>query len=249
MKAGLRIIYPCQCLNCGETVDADDALCPACWRAADFADGAACGRCGATLPGDGEGGTGAGTGAGPGQDLTCDDCLQIARPWVAGRAALTYSGTGRALALTLKHADRPDLGPSLGRWLARAAAPLVGPGMVVVPVPAHFRRLLKRKYNQAELLSAQVARVHGLDHAPRSLRRDRATPAQDHRTVADRFANLAGAMSVPARHAGAITGRPVLLIDDVMTSGATLAASAEALLAAGSGPVSVAVLCRAVKDV
>ncbi len=76
----------------------------------------------------------------------------------AGRAALVYAGSGRALTLALKHADRPDLGPPLGRWLARAAAPLLVPGMIVAPIPIHPRRLLKRKYNQAALLSAQVAR-------------------------------------------------------------------------------------------
>lgn len=243
MKAGLRVIYPPQCLCCGESVTSDDALCPRCWAEAQFIDGPACARCAAPLPSDG---------AGRMEELTCDDCLRVARPWGAGRAALVYAGTGRKLALTLKHGDRPDLGPALGRWVARAAAALVTPGMpgmIVAPVPLHTRRLLRRKYNQAGLLSAQVARAHGLAHVPGLLTRLRPTPAQDHRSVADRFANMAGALGVAPRHAAALAGRPVLLVDDVMASGATLAAASEALLAAGSGPVSVAVLCRAVKEV
>lgn len=170
------------------------------------------------------------------------------RPWVRGRAALAYTGTGRRLTLALKHADRPDLAPALGRWLAVAAAPLVGPETLVVPVPIHPLRLLRRKYNQAALLAVAVARAHGLRVLPAALRRQRHTPMQDHRSVDDRFANVADAITVAPRAWAVLAGQPVLLIDDVMASGATLSAAAEALRAAGAGPVSVAVLARAVKD-
>lgn len=205
-----------------------------------FISGPACARCGAPLPGDG---TGAADVLPP-----CDDCLATPRPWDQGRAAMVYSGTGRRLVLAFKHGDRPDLAPALARWLARTAAPLAVPEMVVAPVPLHLRRLLSRRYNQAALIAARVAQAHGLAHWPDLLARRRHTPGQDHRGVGDRFANVAGALAVTPRRAKAVAGRPVLLIDDVMTSGATLAAAAEALLASGSGPVSVAVLALAVKD-
>lgn len=235
LKGALRLVYPPQCLGCGAAVAEEGGLCGPCWREAAFISGAACGRCGVPLPGEGAG-------------LVCDDCAVIARPWDRGAAALVYAGTGRRLALALKHGDRPDLAPALGRWLAAAAAPLVQPGMVVVPVPVHPRRLLKRRYNQAALLAAQLARAHRLAHRPVALRRLRHTPMQDHRGVADRFENQRGAIAVAAREAPRLAGRPVLLVDDVMASGATAAAAAEALAQVGAGPVSVAVLARAVKD-
>lgn len=242
MKGALRLIYPPQCLGCGEPVGDDGGLCPTCWAEAEFISGTACSRCGTPLPDEGLG-----------QDdtegaLICDDCLARARPWVRGRAALVYRGTGRKLVLMLKHGDRLDLAPALGDWTARAAVSLVRPDMVVVPVPVHLRRLAKRKYNQAALLSARVAQVHGLTHLPQALRRTRYTPMQDHGSVADRFANVEDAITVAPRQAARLQGRAVLLVDDVMTSGATLAAAANALRAAGSGPVSVLVLARAVKD-
>ena len=244
MKGALRLLYPPQCLGCGQTVaDGGDAavqLCAECWRETRFVTGAACGRCGVPLPDDGTGT--------PDSALICDGCLSIARPWRHGRAALVYSGTGRQLVLSLKHGDRPDLAPALAGWLSRAAAPLIRPGMVVAPVPLHLRRLLKRRYNQAALLSAHLAKSRKLDHLPDLLMRNRHTEGQDHRGVTDRFANIAGALAINPRRAARIEGKAVLLVDDVMTSGATLAAAAEALLAAGSGPVSVAVLARAVKD-
>lgn len=244
MKGALRLLYPPQCVACGAPVAAADdspgQLCPACFPDMRFITGAACTRCGVPLPDDG---TGAADPA-----LCCDDCLTIARPWRQGRAAMVYSGTGRRLVLAFKHGDRPDLAPALAAWLARAAAPLVGPETVVAPVPLHLRRLLTRRYNQAALIGGRLARAHGLAHLPDLLLRRRHTPAQDHRGVGDRFANIAGALAVNPRRAAAVAGRPVLLVDDVMTSGATLAAATDALLAAGSGPVSVAVLARAVKD-
>lgn len=244
MKGALRLFYPPQCLACGEPVAASGdgaiALCAGCWREARFITGTCCDGCGVPLPGDGGGAADDG--------LLCDHCLQLARPWERARAALVYSGTGRQLALTLKHGDRPDMAPQLAGWMHRAAAPLVRPGMIVAPVPLHLRRLLRRRYNQAELLSARIAESHSLTHLPDLLRRTRHTPAQDHRDAAARFENMENALAVRPRHLAALRGCPVLLVDDVMASGATLTAATEALLAAGSGPVFIVVLARAVRD-
>ncbi|WP_374302252.1 double zinc ribbon domain-containing protein [Paracoccus sp. (in: a-proteobacteria)] len=244
MKGALRLLYPPQCVACGAPVagggNEPGQLCATCFSDARFITGAACARCGVPLPHDG-------TGLDD-PDLSCDDCLTIARPWQWGRAALVYAGTARRLVLALKHGDRPDLAPALAAWLARAAAPLVLPDTVVAPVPLHLRRLLRRRYNQAALISGRVARAHGLAHRSDLLLRRRHTPGQDHGGVGDRFANVAGAIAVNPRRLVELQGRPVLLVDDVMASGATAAAAADALLAAGSGPVSVAVLARAVKD-
>ena len=237
MKAARTILFPPQCLDCGTGVAEDGALCPACWGEAEFIGACLCDTCGIPLPGDG------GTEAG----LTCDDCLARPRPWTQGRAALVYAGSGRRLVLALKHGDRPDLAPALGRWLAAAAVPLVAPDMVVVPVPLHPRRMLRRKYNQAALLGAAVARAHGLLLEAAALRRVRHTPMQDHGSVGDRFANVEGAIRLAVRARPRLQGRPVLLVDDVMASGATLAAAADALAGAGAAEVSVAVLARAVK--
>lgn len=246
LKAALAAVFPPQCMGCGAAVAEDGALCPACWRETEFIGRAACVLCGAPVPGDT--GAGAAREGRPEDDIPCDECLARPRPWARGAAAVVYRGTGRRLTLALKHADRPHLARPLGSWLARAAAPLLAPGMVVVPVPLHPRRLLTRRYNQAALLAAQVARMHGLPLRPVTLARRRHTPMQDHRGVLDRFANVEGALAVPAARAADVRDRPVLLVDDVMASGATLSAAALALGEAGAGPVSVAVLARAVKD-
>ncbi|MFD1480676.1 ComF family protein [Paracoccus nototheniae] len=243
MKAALRLIYPAQCLCCGAGVaDGGEGavhLCAECWPEAAFITGACCDCCGAPLPDDG---------TGAGAVLVCDDCLGAVRPWTRGRAAMVYAGTGRRLVLALKHGDRLDLAGPMAGWLAQAAAPLALPDMIVAPVPLHLRRLIRRKYNQSAQISGRVAHRLGLAHVPDLLVRLRHSPAQDHRSVADRFANQDGALAVHPRHAAAVAGRPVLLIDDVMASGATVHAAASALLAVGAGPIAVAVVARAVKD-
>lgn len=235
-EGAIGLVYPAQCPGCGAAVGRSGTLCPACWAEAEFIGEGACADCGAPVPSGLEGGD------------RCDACATMPRVWHGARAAMVYRGAGRRLALALKHGDRADLAPVLGRWLAEAAAPLVVPGMVVVPVPLHARRLLRRRYNQAGLLAAAVARRHRLALAPAGLARLRHTPMQGHGSLAERFDNLRGVMAVPARQVARLRGRPVLLVDDVMASGATLTAAAEAVLAAGASFVAVAVLARAVRD-
>lgn len=237
LQAALRLVYPAQCLTCDTLVDEDFGLCPSCWRDTPFVSGLVCDACGTPLPGED-----------PGHSILCDDCLTVARPWTRGRAALLYRDNGRAIVLALKHGDRLDLARPAVKWLAKAAAPLVLPGMIVAPVPLHWLRLLRRRYNQSALLSQGLAAAAGLHHIPDLLRRTRRTPTQDGRDRTGRFANLAEAIAVTPRHAGAVAGRQVLLVDDVMTSGATLAAAAEACLAAGAAEVAVVVLARVAKD-
>lgn len=231
----LRALYPPQCLVCNAAVAEEFGLCPSCWRDTPFITGLVCDSCGMPLPGEDEGA------------VHCDGCLAVPPPWVRGRAAMIYGGKGRDLILGLKHGDRLDCAAPAARWMARAAAPILRQDMIVAPVPLHRLRMLKRRYNQSALLGRGVARAAGLEFCPDLLIRLRATGTQEGRDRTARHAALAGALALHPRRAERVAGRPVLLIDDVMTSGATLTAAAAAL-AGGAASVSVLVLARAMPD-
>ncbi len=233
----LHLIYPPQCIACDTLVTSDFGLCGDCWRETPFITGMVCDMCGSPLPGQD-----------PTEVAHCDACMTTPRPWSRGRAALLYKDRGRDLVLQLKHADRLDLARPAGDWAARAVAPILCPGMLVAPVPLHWFRLFRRRYNQSALLSAHVARIAGLQHVPDLLRRTRTTGSQEGRSRDQRFANLSDAMQLHPRRAAMAAGRHILLIDDVMTSGATLSAAAEACLAGGAAEISVLCLTRVAKD-
>ncbi len=237
MQSLLRLAFPPQCVSCTAMVEETFGLCGACWRETPFITGLVCDLCGTPLPGTED--------AGP---VHCDDCIAIARPWDRGRAALLYRDNARRLVLALKHGDRLDLVPAAARWLAGAAAPLLGPDSLLVPVPAHYLRQLRRRYNQAALLAQALARLTGREYQPGALRRVRVTAVQDGLTREARFRNLAAAIRPGPRARAKLGGRDVLLVDDVMTSGATLAAATEAARAAGARRVCTLVLARVAKD-
>lgn len=237
MQAALHLIYPPQCLSCGERVTSDFGLCGPCWRETPFLSGLVCDLCGVPLPGLDDG-----------RPVHCDDCLTMGRPWSRGRAAMLYKDNARHMVLALKHGDRIDLARPVAQWMHKAAQPMLQPGMVVAPVPLHWLRLIKRRFNQSALLSAGVARLAGFDHCPDLLVRARFTGSQDGRDKDGRFANLADAFAVHRRRGHRVVGRHVLLVDDVMTSGATLAGCAEACVAAGAIGVSILTMARVAKD-
>jgi len=237
VQTALRLIYPSRCTMCDALVESDFALCGSCWRDTPFIFGTCCDACGVPLPGD-EAAEGA----------LCDECLRTARPWAQGRAALLYKDNGRKLVLALKHGDRQEILRPAGQWLARAAVPLLAPTTLIVPVPLHWMRMLKRSFNQSALLAQALARETGHAHCPDLLLRPRRTRQLKGFKQDERFAMLDQAIVANPRRRHRIVGRDVLIVDDVMTTGATLAAATQACYAAGAANVNILTLARATKD-
>jgi len=174
----------------------------------------------------------------------CASC-QARRPaFDHARAACLYDEHARDLVLQLKHADRTDLAGLFARWLARAAADLLPEIDMVAPVPLHPWRLLNRRYNQAAEIARPLARLSGISYRPGVLIRRRATQSQAGRSGDARRRNVAGVFATPRGQRAAVEGARILLVDDVLTTGATVEGCARALKSAGAARVDVAVIAR-----
>ena len=234
-RAGLDFALPPRCLTCDAGVEAPGRLCSACFRRTAFVTEPCCIRCGTPFRSAGQGGLA----------MSCDQCVREPPPWRQGRAALRYDDQSRRMILPFKHGDRVELASALASHMARAGAALLRDADLIVPVPLHRRRLLARRYNQSALLAHAVGRLCGRMVVADALCRLRATASLGGQTRRQRAATLAGAFAVRPSRAERLAGRRVVLVDDVLTSGATAAACTRALLAAGVARVDLLVAARA----
>lgn len=213
---------------------AQAGLTPDAWSRVIFLEDPVCDGCGAAFEYDGG-------------DFASDRCAAcLARPYrfERCRAACVYDPASRGLILKFKHGDQQQFAPLFARWLSRAAAPLIEAADAIAPVPLHPGRLLTRRFNQAAEIARPLARSAARDYLPDALIRARATETQGGRSARGRRLNVKSAFAVTEAGARRVRGRRILLIDDVLTTGATAEACATALLDAGARAVDLAVVAR-----
>ena len=235
----LDAVLPPLCLGCNEIVEAPGALCAPCWRGFSFISAPHCACCGTPFAED------------LGDEALCAGCLLRRPRYRRARAALVYDDQSRRLVLPFKHGDRTDIARACGGWMARAGADLVASADLVAPVPLHWRRLLVRRYNQAALLARIVVRTaaprNELHLAPDLLRRRRWTGSQAGLKATERRRNVREAFDIHPKWQPQVAGKTVLLVDDVLTTGATVEACTRALERAGAKGVDVLTLARVVR--
>ncbi len=226
------LLMPPVCLACQEPIQSRDALCPECWGQIDFIRPPLCDKLGIRLPySTGE---------------TMISAAAAARPplYSRARAVAHYEGAMRKLIHDLKFHDRHDVRRLFGAWLATAGHELIGEADIIIPVPLSRTRLLKRRFNQSAILAHEVSRQSGVPVRTQGLKRSRHTHSQVGLTRDQRRENVRGAFKVPPRESLHIEGKNILLIDDIVTTGATAEACTKALYAAEANNVDVLALAK-----
>eukprot|EP01037_Dinobryon_pediforme_P009312 gene9312-9393_t len=233
-RAALDLLLPPNCLTCDAPTDATGRFCAGCFGKIQFITAPFCRRCALPFAHAAEA---AASGI-------CVSCTAYPPLWSQARAALRYDAQSRRLILPLKHGDRVELAASLARMMTRAGADLLEEADLLVPVPLHPSRLRSRRYNQSALLAREIARLSKVPARLDALVRLRMTQPLGDLSAEQRSRMVAHAFA-PRRGAGAsLKGRHILLIDDVMTSGATCTACTSALLASGAARVDVLTAAR-----
>src|SRR5712691_1512715 len=222
------------CASCRAPLGNLGGLCPACWSRVSFIAPPYCERLGIPFAYD------------PGPGVLSMEAIADPPAYGRARAAARYDDIARTLVHAFKYGDRLDLATTMGQWMARAGREVLGEADALVPVPLHWRRLWTRRFNQSAALATAIAADV---HVPvtTALKRIRATPQQVGLSKTERAQNVQGAFRVPA--AAEVAGRRLILVDDVLTSGATADTCARALLRAGAAHVDVLVFARVVDAV
>lgn len=232
MDGALDLVFPPHTLD-AETVEAAPqapGLSAASWSRIRFLEEPVCNGCG--VPYEYELGA------------ECAACLARPRAFARARAACLYDEHSRDLILKFKHADRTELAGLFAAWIGRAGASLLAEADAIAPVPLHRERLFRRRYNQAAEIARPLARRFGLAYLPDALVRARATDSQGGKSGSGRRRNVAGAFTVRPGLEKTVAGRRIVLIDDVLTTGATAEGCARALLKAGAAAVDLCVIAR-----
>ena len=233
LRVGLNAALPPLCPACRDLVT-DEGLCPACWSKLSFIARPYCERLGIPFAYD------------PGPGILSMQAIADPPAYQRARAAVRYDDVAAKLVHAFKYGDRLDLAPLMGRWMTRAGTELLADADAIVPVPLHWRRLWTRRFNQSAALAATISNLSGVPVAHAPLRRVKATQQQVGLSRKDRASNVQGAFRVDPARKAEVAGRRLIVIDDVLTSGATVDACARALLRGGAARVDVLVFARVV---
>jgi ComF family protein len=231
--SAVDLALPPLCPACREPV-IGQALCADCWAKLSFIAPPYCERLGIPFAYD------------PGPGILSMQAIAEPPAYGRARAAVRYDDVARTLVHAFKYGDRLDLAPTLGLWMARAGRELLADADAIVPVPLHWRRLWARRFNQSALLAEAIAKDGGRSVAYDALKRVKATAQQVGLTRAQRADNIQGAFRVTVAGKAAVAGRRLVLVDDVLTTGATAEGCARALLRAGAANVDVLTFARVV---
>ncbi|MFZ5913654.1 MAG: ComF family protein [Pseudomonadota bacterium] len=233
----VNALLPPRCLASGEIVTQQGLLGAAAWSRIHFITSPFCERCGVPFSFD----------TGDGGDILCGACIAKPPLFDRARAVFHYDDGSRPMILGFKHGDRLEGVPAFARWMAQASAECLQDRPLIVPAPLHRKRLFRRRYNQSALLALALGRLTGAEVSTDALRRVRNTPPQGGLNRAARERNLRGAIEIRQRRKSLVQGRNILLVDDVLTTGATAEACARALRRAGAKRVDVSCLARVVR--
>ncbi len=204
-KLALDVALPTLCVSCREPVDGE-GVCAACWARLSFIAPPYCPRLGIPFVYD------------PGPEMLSMEAIANPPAYQRARAAVRYDDVARSLVHALKYQDRTDLAPAMGRWMARAGRELLEGADLLIPVPLHWRRAWRRRYNQSGALARIIERQSGVKVGAELLRRVRPTEQQIGLSRAQRATNVQGAFQADPDRRSELQGRRVILIDDVLTS-------------------------------
>ncbi len=234
LQRTLNVALPPLCPACRQLIGDSGALCAECWSGLSFIAPPYCERLGIPFAYD------------PGPGILSMQAIADPPAYNRARAAVRFDDVARDLVHALKYGDRLDLAPTMARWMATAGREILADADALIPVPLHWRRLWTRRFNQSATIAKQISALSGVPLAHGGLKRVKATAQQVGLSRPERALNVQGAFRVPPDGKAEVAGRRVILVDDVLTSGATVDACARALLRAGAASVDVLVFARVV---
>lgn len=233
-KKTIDFLIPPHCVLCQGILETDQGLCGACWKKINFISNPFCQTCGLPLPFETQ----------ESQNINCGPCSLEPPIFDQARSAVIYDTCSKDLILRFKHGDHTSLTPFFTKWLLSTGQGFLNQADYILPVPLHWTRLLKRRYNQAALLAKALGHQSAVTYLPSALKRIRATAPQGHMGKEERAQNVANSFVLSKTYANILKGKAVILVDDVFTSGATLDACTKALKRGGVQKVYALTLAR-----